>query len=397
MPSSLTGPLHQSGAKSLEDCPAKFRAEAEGLDPNFEPFDRGSVIAGIAEVLRYAALDAGADLRAACDAEYAARRHLLPSADARADVESILAGFFTPEFRIDWRVEPPPAEIRLEEPWALNAEFRAVPEDSDDVAFRGRFDVEVVALDELRIEDDKTWAFVPAREEILSDVQARTYALAALARRPRARRVAFQWNLLRHGFPLAAFFDRGAPWEAEHRDWLSRRYEERAKWIALDSWPARPGDGCDTCPVRHRCPELRALYEQGARIPEETPRERSLKLLALKGLVTEYEKAVRRDAAHAPIAIGDGKFHGFQPRNRREVRAGMERKILEDLNLLGVPETELDRFFPRSFSVKGVEAAFKHGDPETWLDWTRAVLEPVKTTQFTTFRIGAETAQEPGK
>jgi hypothetical protein len=390
------GPLHQSGAKTLEDCPGKFEAEARNLDPHFAPFKRGNVLAELAEELRGAlAVDDPRPVLSILRHGLRRREAKLRDAADLADVVSIVELLGSEESRIaraSW-YPPAPAVVRLEERWGLDGGFAAVAADSPLAAFVGTFDVEIVdderTGDAVRLEDDKTWAFIPSADEIASDVQARTYALAALARYPGAPRVRFRWNLLRHGFSLDFEFERGAPWEASHRAWLLARLSERDAFVASGTWPRRVGDGCDSCPIRFACEDLRAVIEQGARIPELEPEERARRYLVLKGLLTEYEKAVRRDAADGPLVIGDGKVLGFRPKTKREFRDGTESKLLEDLGTLGVKAAELDGFFPRRIGVGSVEKAFKAADPETWRDWVGSFVAEVRTTEFTTFRTDA--------
>ena len=319
--------------------------------------------------------------------------------DAATAKDSAIS-FFVPQ---GWRVA-------VEQELALSAAFLPMGENAatalgDPIAYRGRLDRLQwnEATGELEVWDWKTSHDYMSSEELLLDVQARFYAMLALAWFPAAVKVVFKRVMLRLGYTAETTFIRGDRWESRIKDRARRllngvgtimaAFDEhghgRAPGFKLGE---TAGDWCRRCPVRGRCETYASAIERGSELYGGFPRlDRALVLLALKAAVAELDEQLRADvAANGPIALGDGRALGLHAKRMTVLKQSKE-ATLGELRQLGMrDDQERECFAPADRAWPAcVRAAMAKIEPSPRLAQARleALLANGTAFEFTTKEV----------
>lgn len=216
------------------------------------------------------------------------------------------------------------------------------------IAYRGRLDRLQwnEATGELEVWDWKTGQDWLSGADVLLDVQARWYAMLALAWFPAAHTVTFRRVMLRLGYTASAKFVRGERWHGQIMD-RARRLLTSTN-VLLAALTLSPGDvrerfggWCELCPVRGRCLTYAAAQNRGATLgPNVSREEKARSLRALKAAANELDEQLRADVtAHGPIPLGDGTALGFWPKRAMTLRLPTRGETLAELRQLGMTDS----------------------------------------------------------
>lgn len=229
---------------------------------------------------------------------------------------------------------------------ALDYQFAPVHvwDNEDPTCYRGRLDRLQwnEATGELEVWDWKTGQDWLSGADVLLDVQARWYAMLALAWFPAAHTVTFRRVMLRLGYTASAKFVRGERWHGQIMDRARRLCNSTNELAKFDYMPVteRHGGWCELCPVRGRCLTYAAAQNRGATLgPNVSREEKARSLRALKAAANELDAQLRADVtANGRIDLGDGTAMDFFPKRAMVLRS--ERgPTLAELRGLGMTES----------------------------------------------------------
>lgn len=283
-----------------------------------------------------------------------------------ATAEGSAISFYVPQ---GWTAD---AEVEL----TLNEAFVPAPEPrrplEAPVFYRGRLDRLQwnAETGELEVWDWKTSQDWLSGADVLLDVQARWYAMLALAWFPAAHTVTFKRVMLRLGYTATAKFVRGERWHGQIMD-RAKRLRAATNAVLLNdgfarqafdlkvSPPERFGGWCGGCPVRGTCQTWADARDVGREtnmdLAAPQHREwRARRLRALKAAVDELDETLRADvAANGPIPLGDGSALGFFPKRAMVLRPEVD--AVAELRRMGMGlEQEREWFAPSERAMPGI-------------------------------------------
>lgn len=387
--------VHQTGARTFADCPAKYAANRE-RQPRWEPFRRGSAIHLAAQrIIETCATHPGTDLLvaglAALDEWQSGDEPM--SADGYASAAAVVTSMLAPDSGFWWGLPGRGQACRVEYEWFLGEDFQ--PRTSEDgAAYGGIFDwlewpTESHERAALMVRDYKSGYQRVRDDDLAHRWQPRVYGLAALALFPGIDAVTFElWNLRVHGRPRVTL-ERGGSWESVTKAWLATMRKRMLAAEESGEFPATPGDGCgQSCSRFYSCPEMHDALLAGAVAEEINPHL----LLAAKQTVSALDGPVRAWAQECgPIEIAEGKVLGFRPTVRKRI-ACSARTVIEQLRADEATDEDLDAAFPADrIGMKAVrdlydELATRPGSEIH--DPAKAagdLIEEVPSATFTTF------------
>lgn len=348
----MTRALHQSGAKVAANCLARYKAEiidGAGTDGPYSQLGT-AVHAAIEAAFRGTVTGNREPLDCALEGLDVWIDEHEESVSPWVEIEAMemLRKAYHPDSRL-WLRLPHGQTTTVEQTWFLDEEFRPVTDESA-AAYAGRFDILQYGSDGLRLRDVKTIMAMPGKAFIPADIQARVYAMAALAIIPQATEVTFSLILIRHDYETRHVFVRGEPWERQIKRWLRDVRAAVVRAEESDVWPATPGEGCKWCPVRHECEALTSLIETGTVSADDCAVGAARIFLAMNALVGDAGRAAKAYAEDGDIPVGIGKALGFV--------AGVKDKLkplahcLAQLRADGVDDEMIARNFPGASITK---------------------------------------------
>ncbi len=266
------------------------------------------------------------------------------------------------------------------------------------VAYRGRLDR--LQWDEetgaLEVWDWKTTHDYMSSDDVLLDVQARWYAMLALAWFPAATVVTFKRVMLRLGYTASAKFVRGERWHGQIVD-RARRLRKATNNVLECASIAPPGEyairenvgsWCGRCPVRGKCLSYAQARTYGAELDMDVPRVAvAQRLGAVKAAAAELDARLREDVTtHGSIPLGDGSALGFFPKRSATLRLPRE-DVLAELRRMGMTEDQERAWFaPSDRAMPGlVRAALEFLEKDRGMREAAAerVLAPATGFEFT--------------
>jgi hypothetical protein len=303
--------LTWTGVQTLREDPfAFFLRFVEKRQPMAAvELERGSGVHEILEQLGRAKYEgrevSPAELLAMTEARAAL---LVPEAadDLRAIVKRAVERDLMPDFPSDAQ------DVGFERAFAVSAEGREVPRDSEGALFQSIFDV-------VYRENGGTLAVVDdyktSRKIENPGEQMRLYAWAAFAIWPDVEEVLVRLRFVRYGVVKERLYVRGdldgvAAELQALQDEIYRRQGE-------GDWTPRISDRCRTCGYRATCPAMRVPR---ASMPEaKDPRALADRLVQLKVAQEQTEAALRAWAeAYGPVDLGD-EVYGPVAREKESV------------------------------------------------------------------------------
>jgi len=396
----MTGPLHQTEARTFNDCPASWKAVyIDGLRPNFPPFRRGTAIHCACEAVALACvLDDNADRLAvgmsALEAYQKASDEPLGT-DDWFDACEVVTRMVHPDSGIWWGGARSGHAMRVEFPCWLDSDFLPVTDAIGVPAYAGRID---------RIDwpthpgEDARWVVTDwksgkrreTNEDVARMIQARVYSLWVLAQWPGCQEVEFRIVNVRHHSQPRAVFKRGDPWEAWTRRYLRVTHERRARAVETESFPETPGDGCGSaCPIWPCATLLDTLHARGIPSEEEFDVKSNAALyLAAKATAASLKRDLEKVADDGEIDVTEGKVLGHRPGTKQAIRVpfavAVEQLMSDGATLADV----LTHCRSDSLSASGVRkvaaavAAREQMDADVIAD---ALIERVASSTFTTY------------
>lgn len=386
-------PTHQSDAKLIIDCLARYRAERlSGIDTsNVYSWIGSAVHAGIEAGYRGTATGNRDILDCALeglDAWFAEQDAAMPLR-VKTEAETLLRRAYAEDSRLWLRMPGRDTKIVVEQAWAMDEEFNAVPLDSPDVAYAGTIDVLMWGPNGVQLRDHKTSQAMVSGASLEGDIQGWLYSLWALSNFG-VGDVSWGLNMIRHGYLAEYVFKKGEPWERQAK----RLYRSvRAAALAAEQtgeYSETPGFGCSYCVVSEKCAALSALKARGSVPADISPESAARSYLALKTHVAGYERIARKAAEDGPIPVGIGRVLGFKAGETEKWKYGVA-DLLGQLRADGATEEDLREWFPgASISKASMEAAalilLKRGEIEcAEYEYVGLLREKVPSATFTTF------------
>lgn len=233
----------------------------------------------------------------------AARRDRAPiPASMKGEIRTMLDKFAT-SFSVTMRAP------RVEEQLAFDVNWQPVQWFGKDVRFRAIMDLFHEPAAELaQITDFKTGWKVDG--EGADSLQLRTYGFIATLLRPSVRVVRASLFHVRYGY------EQSHEYHAEDLAGVRDELEQRMAEIDAETkFEATPGDHCQRCSFRRRCPAYQASGRT-SEIPED-PRRLAQEFALAKARVKELEAAVKaRVDAEGTIDLGRGRVLGYTASER---------------------------------------------------------------------------------
>ena len=384
--------LHQSGAKLAIDCLARFKVERlDGIDTSGIWAQVGTAVhAAIEAGYRGSATGNREPLDCALDGLgewWAAQTGV--ALKVKVEAETMLRTAYGPDSNIWLRLPGRGQSVQAEYRWAMDAEFAAVPVGDERAAYEGIIDYVEWGPKGVTLADHKTIRRMVSNVELAEDIQGWLYCLWGLSQFA-APSVTWKMNLIRHGYSARTKFKRGDPWETRAKRLFTDVRLAVIRAHETGEWPATPGDGCDWCPIRHKCPELGALVAMGS-VPEDASPETVARMhLALTPVAAQAKRLAEKFAENAPIPVGIGKVLGFKPVVNKEWTVSIPER-LSHLRHSGASEEDLARWFPAkgthsTLSKSGMSAALTElairGEIEDPVKELDALFEAIPGVRF---------------